>query len=148
MAFKLNGDTCETFVSPKPGAPSQQVEHLSNGTVRLAPTPVSSTGTPVPGISVDPKGIVHIKPTTAPPTDGTHTQPNGGGPSTSASTSVSPSPSDSTDDGGDDGTIVDPVPSHSTSTEVTTPPTTAPTTTATTPPPLDCDPVFDQCPTT
>lgn len=141
MAFKLNGDTCETFVSPKPGAPSQQVEHLSNGTVRLAPTPVSSSGTPLPGISVDPRGIVHIKPTTAPPTDGTHTQPNDG-PSTSASTSVSPSPSDSTDS--DDDPIIDPVPSHSTASDSPSPSTS----TTSTPPALDCDPVLEDCPTT
>ncbi|MEV6846941.1 serine/threonine-protein kinase [Actinoplanes sp. NPDC051411] len=148
MAFKLNGDTCETFVSPKPGAPSQQVEHLSNGTVRLAPTPVSSSSTPVPGISVDPKGIVHIKPTTAPPNDGPHTQPNGG----STSTSASASPSDPADGNGGDGGEGDPVvpdPADPT-TAPTTDPTTAPTTDPTSGPPshdVNCDPAFEDCPT-
>jgi eukaryotic-like serine/threonine-protein kinase len=64
LAFKLNGATCETFVSSAPGEPSRKVEHLSNGQVRLSTTPPTSA--PVPGISIDPGGIVHITPTTAP----------------------------------------------------------------------------------
>jgi serine/threonine protein kinase len=149
MAFKLNGDTCETFVSPKPGAPSQQVEHLSNGTVRLAPTPLASSSIPVPGISIDPKGIVHIKPTTAPPADGTHTQPNGG-----TSTSVSASPSNSTDsDVGDDGGDDDlpsqlpsvPVIDHgggSSSASASSSPSPS-----ISPHDVNCDPDFGECPT-
>ncbi|MFC7276982.1 serine/threonine-protein kinase [Paractinoplanes rhizophilus] len=66
LAFMLNNRTCETFVSAKPGQPSRQVEHLSDGTVRLGATPVASN--PTVGVSVDPGGIVHITPTTAPAT--------------------------------------------------------------------------------
>jgi eukaryotic-like serine/threonine-protein kinase len=138
MAFKLNGDTCETFVSPKPGAPSQQVEHLSNGTVRLAPTPVSSSSNPVPGISVDPKGIVHITPTTAPTK--AVTPPAGGVTTTPAvvdTTGTTPTPTET-------DTFVPSAPTHETSPTdvVTTTSTTADTSTSTPTPPdrtLDCD---------
>jgi serine/threonine-protein kinase len=61
LAFSLNRQTCETFVSSKPGEPSRQVEHLSDGTTRLGPTP--SKDTPLPGISIGPDGVVEIKPT-------------------------------------------------------------------------------------
>jgi serine/threonine-protein kinase len=64
MAFKLDGRTCETFVSGKPGAPSLPVEHLSNGGVRLGPKPTTST--PAPGITIDARGIAHVRPTTRP----------------------------------------------------------------------------------
>ncbi len=76
LAFMLNNRSCETFVSSKPGEPARQVEHLSNGDVRLGPTPSSST--PLPGVSIDPRGVVHITPTTAPttnPTTGPTTNP-------------------------------------------------------------------------
>ncbi|MEV6595997.1 serine/threonine-protein kinase [Actinoplanes sp. NPDC051346] len=56
MVFQLDGQTCETFVSPKPGEPSRPVEHLSNGTVRLGPVP--SKRSPQPGISIGPGGVV------------------------------------------------------------------------------------------
>jgi hypothetical protein len=79
LAFMLNGRTCETFVSAKPGEPSKQVEHLSDGTVRLGATPAASN--PTVGVSVDPGGIVHITPTTAPAT-----KPAGGGGTTPATT--------------------------------------------------------------
>jgi serine/threonine-protein kinase len=133
LAFKLNGDTCETFVSPKPGAPSQQVEHLSNGTVRLAPKPVSSSGTPVPGVSVDPKGIVHITPTTA---------PAGGGKTTGTVGPTTTSPAVVVEQGGDqggDGDPVNPTPvgSGGPTTPQTTPPTTPPVTEPTPSPPSD-----------
>jgi serine/threonine protein kinase len=142
LAFKLNGDTCETFVSPKPGAPSQQVEHLSNGTVRLAPTPVSSSSTPVPGVSVDPRGIVHITPTTRPATRGT--SPNGGPTETTPTATETTTPPA----GGGNGGNVDPTPqgSEGSSTPTDTTPTTAATTPDSTPPDtqptqtLACDP--------
>ena len=73
MAVKLNGPTCETYVSPAPGVPSKQVEHLSDGTVRLAATPATSS--PSVGVSIDPKGVLHITPTTAPAGGGKTTQP-------------------------------------------------------------------------
>jgi serine/threonine protein kinase len=125
LAFKLNGDTCETFVSPKPGAPSQQVEHLSNGTTRLAPTPVSSSSTPVPGVSVDPKGIVHITPTTA-PAGGGHTTTTG------PTTPSTAGPTDGVNGGGGDtdhsvpASQLPSVPGKDTG--PTTPSTSAPTT--------------------
>jgi serine/threonine-protein kinase len=59
MVFKLAGKTCETFVSSKPGAPSQPVEHLSNGTVQLGPVPTTST--PLPGVSIK-HGLAVVKP--------------------------------------------------------------------------------------
>jgi serine/threonine-protein kinase len=71
MAFKLNGRTCETFVSSKPGEPSRPVEHLSNGTTRLGPLPTTST--PVPGVAIDDLGNVRVTPTVKP------TTPSGGG---------------------------------------------------------------------
>jgi serine/threonine-protein kinase len=55
MVFQLGGENCETYVSGKPGAPSQPVQRLSNGAVRLGP-PVKDN--PVPGISVGPGGVV------------------------------------------------------------------------------------------
>jgi serine/threonine protein kinase len=133
LAFKLNGDTCETFVSPKPGAPSQQVEHLSNGTVRLAPTPVSSSSTPVPGVSVDPRGIVHITPTTGPTHGGTT------GPTTGPTSGPTTGPTDGinggggNNPGGGNGGQVEP--SGQPSQGPTSDPTTAPTTEPTTPAP-------------
>jgi serine/threonine-protein kinase len=56
MVFKLGGQTCETYVSGRPGAPSQPVEHLSDNTARLGPVPATST--PVPGLSTSPNGVV------------------------------------------------------------------------------------------
>jgi serine/threonine-protein kinase len=78
MVFKLDGKTCETFVSGKPGEPSQQVEHLSNGSTRLAPAPTSKT--PVPGITIGDNGIALVKPTTKPTAGppGTSTGPGAG----------------------------------------------------------------------
>jgi serine/threonine-protein kinase len=124
MVFKLAGKTCETFVSSKPGAPSQPVEHLSNGTVRLGPVPTTST--PAPFVSVKPNGVVVVKPgtttTTKPAATGGPTgttpaatpttskfvptsptgpaPPTSDSPSPSASSSQSPSPSASTSDPG------------------------------------------------
>ncbi|MCY1142257.1 serine/threonine-protein kinase [Actinoplanes sp. Pm04-4] len=72
MAFSLNDSTCETFVSAKPGEPSRYVQHLANGQTRLAPT----TGSPIPGISVGPGGIITVTPTTKPTTT---KGPDGGG---------------------------------------------------------------------
>jgi serine/threonine-protein kinase len=56
MVFKLAGRTCETYVSGKPGAPSQPVEHLSDDTTRLGPVP--STKVPAPGLSTGPGGVI------------------------------------------------------------------------------------------
>jgi serine/threonine-protein kinase len=84
LVFKLAGKTCETFVSSKPGAPSQPVQHLSNGSVQLGPVPTTST--PVPGVSIK-NGIAQVKP-------GTSTTPAAsGGPSRSTGPSTTPSPS-------------------------------------------------------
>ncbi|MFC3990144.1 serine/threonine-protein kinase [Actinoplanes siamensis] len=65
MLFQLNGKTCQAYVSGEPGEPSRPVEQLSDGTVRLGAPATDST--PVPGISVDTGGIVHITPTSAGP---------------------------------------------------------------------------------
>jgi serine/threonine-protein kinase len=136
LAFKLNDRTCETFVSSKPGEPSKQVVNLSNGEKRLE---VPSSTTPVPGISIDPGGIVHITPTTKP-----HTSPTAGG-SSSTSPSTSPSPSNSTTP--TNSVNPEPVDGGSSTT------TTTPTTEATTDPPpsftpgtgtsVDCDEILN-----
>jgi eukaryotic-like serine/threonine-protein kinase len=109
LAFKLAGKTCETFVSSKPGEKSRQVEHLSNGNVQLGPAPVTSN--PVPGVSINPKGIAVVKPspTTKPTVTGHPSKTpdpvgNGGGteePSTGASSldTVNPEPPDGTSSG-------------------------------------------------
>nr|WP_248294721.1 cellulose binding domain-containing protein [Actinoplanes sp. TBRC 11911] len=87
LAFSLNRQTCETFVSSKPGEPSRQVEHLSDGTTRLGQPP--SANNPLPGISVGPDGVVDIKPT---PTTAGPTPTLTGGPSTTPTTKIPPPP--------------------------------------------------------
>ncbi|WP_433307709.1 cellulose binding domain-containing protein [Actinoplanes sp. CA-030573] len=151
LAFMLNNRTCETFVSSKPGEPSKQVVNLSNGERRLV-TPGSSSTTPVPGISIDPGGIVHITPTTAPTAPGAGGSTIGGGGRTTTPTGVvttttSPGPTST----GSDGVVV-PVPSDQTSTTSsppTTPPTTAPTEVTTPPSPSleGCDVADPTCTT-
>ena len=56
QVFQLDGKTCETYVSGKPGQPSQPVQHLSDGSTRIGPAPTSPT--PVPGLSTKPDGVV------------------------------------------------------------------------------------------
>jgi serine/threonine-protein kinase len=132
LAFKLNGKTCETFVSSKPGQPSRQVEHLSNGTTRLGPVPTSKT--PVPGITIGSNGIAVVKPTTKPTTS---TPPGGGGGPT-----VEPSKSEA------------PVAEPPTATQETTDPVVEPSSESPAPPstlpsdnpacgtdPVDCEPL-------
>jgi eukaryotic-like serine/threonine-protein kinase len=114
LAFTLNGNTCETFVSAKPGEPSRQVEHLSDGGVRLGPTP--STKTPIPGISIDPGGVVHVTPTITVRPTGTHDPAPSVSVSTSSGAAIddggSPSPSESSTE------PVEPNPGPSTSASV------------------------------
>jgi serine/threonine-protein kinase len=123
LAFKLNGRTCETFVSGKPGEKSRQVEHLSNGTVRLGPLPTTST--PAPGVTIDAKGIAHVTPTTKPPTGPTITT----GPATTPATTPTTAPT----------RTIAPNPVETTPT--TTPPTTTAPTTDPTPPTWPTDTV-------
>lgn len=90
MVFKLNGETCETYVSSEPGEPSRPVEHLSDGNVRLGDV----NTTPPPGVSIGPSGNVVIRPT-ASPSRGTSTKPSvKPNPGTSNSPSTSASPDD------------------------------------------------------
>ncbi|WP_433720021.1 serine/threonine-protein kinase [Actinoplanes sp. CA-051413] len=126
MVFELGGETCQTFVSPAPGAPSRPVEHLTNGTVRLGPVPTKDT--PIPGISINPGGVAVPVPvtTTAPAgvtptttTPGVVVDPGGGG------------NGNGDDDGDDDETPVEP--SAPTTTPAVTPTTTEPAVTETTP---------------
>jgi len=142
LAFMLNNRTCETFVSSKPGEPSRQVEHLSDGNVRLGATASAST-TPVPGISIDPRGVVHITPTTAPPTTpatiGTST------PTTTPTTNPTTNPTTGPTTPGEPS-----LPAVTTTPPTTSPTTTTPTTETTTPPPPSlepCDPSDPTCTT-
>jgi hypothetical protein len=137
MVFKLNNQTCETYVSAEPGQPSLPVEHLDNGDVRFG-SPTTS-----PGISIGPSGSVHITPTptvtttkpTGKPSPGTTTPStqasNGGGPTNSVAPSVPASVGPSGNPGVGETTA---------------------TTPANSPPPVqpddDCDVEFDNCPTT
>ncbi|MEU4626035.1 serine/threonine-protein kinase [Actinoplanes sp. NPDC023801] len=134
MVFKLNDQTCETYVSAEPGQPSLPVEHLDNGQVRFG-NPTTS-----PGISIGPSGSVHITPTpttpgttkpTGKPNPGTGTPStgsSGGGPTISVEPSVPPSVGPST------------VPVVETTTPTNSPPPVLPAD--------DCDVDFDDCPTT
>ena len=98
LAFQLNQQTCETFVSPAPGQPSRKVEHLSDGTTRLSIRPASSS----PGITIGPSGIVTIAPTVGPSSSVSPSQstapgeepppPSSATPSTSQSVSEEPPP--------------------------------------------------------
>jgi hypothetical protein len=136
MVFKLNNQTCETYVSGKPGEPSLPVEHLENGETRFG-DPVTS-----PGISIGPSGNVIIKPppsrttskptiTTAPGPGGsttTTTPTNGGGPTNSVEPSLPPS--------------VGPTSQNPGVGETATTPTPPPTVNG------DCDAEVDVCPIT
>jgi hypothetical protein len=96
MLFQLNGKNCEAYVSDKPGQPSRPVERLSDGTARFG-EPVSETE-PLPGISVDPGGIVHITPTATSATP-SKTRTSGPAPGSSSSSRAGggdPEPSTST----------------------------------------------------
>jgi eukaryotic-like serine/threonine-protein kinase len=72
MVFQLNRQNCEAYVSGKPGAPSQPVERLTDGTVRLGPVP--TTKNPAPGITIGPGGVAVVVPivrtSSAPPGSG------------------------------------------------------------------------------
>jgi hypothetical protein len=57
MVFQLAGESCQTYVSGKPGEPSRPVQRLSDGKVRLGP-PVKDN--PVPGISTRTDGSLII----------------------------------------------------------------------------------------
>jgi serine/threonine-protein kinase len=121
MVFQLDGQTCETYVSGKPGAPSQPVEHLTDGTSRLGPVPTSRT--PAPGITILPNGVAVPVPVVSKSTKPTV------GSSASASASPDPSSSPSNSDG--------PPPEHPSldASTSTAPTTTPPTTTDAAPPP-------------
>ncbi|MEV0897778.1 serine/threonine-protein kinase [Actinoplanes sp. NPDC049802] len=119
MVFKLNDQTCETYVSSEPGEPSRPVEILSDGNARLGDRTTS------PGISIGPSGSVHITTTPKPsrttskptvkPVPGTTTSktatPGGTGPTNTVEPSVPASQGPSNPGGG----VVDP-------TDPTTPP--------------------------
>jgi serine/threonine-protein kinase len=47
MVFKLNNETCEAYVSGKPGDPSRRVEQLSDGTTRFGPVPTAAVSVPI-----------------------------------------------------------------------------------------------------
>jgi serine/threonine-protein kinase len=119
--FQLDGETCETYVSGKPGAPSQPVQQLSDGSTRLGPVPTSST--PVPGLSTAPGGIV--VPVPVPSKSTTPTGVPTTTPAVVPTTTTTKAPP--------------PKPSSETTTPSTEPTTTTPTTEPTTeaPPPVN-----------
>lgn len=84
LVFKLNNQTCETYVSSEPGEPSRPVEILSDGQVRLG-DPTTS-----PGISIGPSGSVHI--TTTPTPTRTTSKPATVKPDPGASTTKTSAP--------------------------------------------------------
>jgi len=91
MVFQLDGQTCETYVSGTPGAPSQPVEHLTDGTTRLGP--VTTSNTPVPGLSTKPNGVVVPVPVSNTPTvSGSGTPTGTGTPSVTSSTVTTTTP--------------------------------------------------------
>jgi serine/threonine protein kinase len=122
--FQLDGKNCETYVSSKPGAPSVPVQHLSDGSTRLAPTKTADT--PVPGLSTAPNGVVIPIPVaslTTPPTFAatpTTPVPTTPVPTTTSPRTVAPNP-----EGGSSAPTSAP----------TSDPTTSPTPDETTPPP-------------
>jgi hypothetical protein len=109
MVFELGGTACQTFVSPAPGAPSQPVEVLDNGTVRLGPVP--SADSPIPGISINPSGV-------AVPVPVSPSVPAGGPTSTSPAVIIDP-PGGGDGDGDGDGDPVEPGPPTPTGTPST-----------------------------
>jgi hypothetical protein len=140
LVFKLNGETCETYVSAVPGQPARPVEHLEGGGARIADPSTS------PGISVGPSGSVQIPPTptrTATTKPTVTTTPGGGGSSTTTTTPTNGG-------GGTTKVSIDPIPPSSAG-----PPSTDPvveTTTTTPAPPAtvnnDCEAEIDECPIT
>ncbi|MEU4215911.1 serine/threonine-protein kinase [Actinoplanes sp. NPDC026623] len=131
MVFQLGGETCQTFVSPAPGAPSQPVEHLTNGTVRLGPVPTKES--PIPGISINPSGVAVPVPVG---TTGTVTTAPAPGTATATATATATQTAINLPTGNDGGVVPGPP-------EGTTPPTTPPTTEPTptlSPPPMQVDP--------
>ncbi|MEV8506021.1 cellulose binding domain-containing protein [Actinoplanes sp. NPDC051475] len=129
MVFQLDGQTCETFVSPKPGEPSRPVEHLTNGTLRLGPVPTRDT--PVPGISIDPSGVV----VPVPVTGGTGSPPPGSPPPSGVPIIDPPPDTDDQDD--DDAPAPEPptTPASSSSS-----PAPVETSESTSPPPMESQP--------
>ncbi|MFI7599683.1 protein kinase [Actinoplanes sp. NPDC049681] len=139
MVFQLDGQTCETFVSPKPGEPSRPVERLSNGTVRLGPVPTRDT--PLPGISIDPSGVV----VPVPVKPGTGSAPPGSPPPTSGPPAIDPPPN--TDDQDDDDPPAPEPPTTPPSSSAS--PSTDQSTGTNSPPPVDTtspDPVDQDSP--
>jgi serine/threonine-protein kinase len=130
MVFQLDNQTCETYVSGKPGEPSRPVQKLTNGQFTLGPP---ARDNPVPGITIGPGGVVTpvpLPPTTTQPgpggTTATTTTPTGTVTTSASTTSTRIPPPDP-----------DPDPDSQTS-GTSTPPTTETTTeppTSTPPPP-------------
>jgi serine/threonine protein kinase len=135
QVFQLDGKDCETYVSSKPGAPSQPVQHLSDGTTRLAPAPTAST--PIPGLSTAPNGVVIPIPvaSTTNPTVAATTTTGTGTTTTPPTTAPTTEPPGAKPPPASDPATTDPT------TAPTTEPTTAPTTAS--PPPTVLAPPTD-----
>jgi hypothetical protein len=63
VAFSLMGQTCDVFVSGRPGEPSRPVQQLVGGGTRLGPVPPA--GVVLPGLSASPGGVITPVPTSA-----------------------------------------------------------------------------------
>jgi serine/threonine-protein kinase len=101
VAFSLKGETCDVFVSGKPGEPSRPVQRLVGGGTRLGPVPPA--GVVLPGLTASPGGVIETIPVTptgtAGPASPTRTSPPAPrppdlpvSPSTTASNTPPPSP--------------------------------------------------------
>lgn len=99
MVFQLGGQTCDTYVSPKPGAPSQPVQRLSNGDVRLGPPVAPNT---VPGIRIGPNGVATPVPVPSKSTGPPRNPGNGNGDPTTPVNTDSKDPDCTTVPGGCD----------------------------------------------
>ena len=68
VAFSLKGETCDVFVSGRPGEPSRPVQRLVGGGTRLGPVPPA--GVVLPGLTASPGGVIVTVPVTIPGPDG------------------------------------------------------------------------------
>lgn len=86
VAFSLGGETCDVFVSGKPGEPSRPVQRLVGGGTRLGPVPAA--GVVLPGLSASPGGVINTVPATT--TTGTSGPTGSAGPTRTSAPAPKP----------------------------------------------------------